>query len=100
MLKYKRSLGIVNRGYQTQADNIVGRMTIKSLDNLMWFLDGGDGPPRQPAFSRLLHAQLPPPPSPSVQPLPLPHPKEDRVAFALSGTKAKSFAEATTSDAF
>src|SRR3954451_23428917 len=65
-LKYKRSLDIINRSYQKQADNIVGRMTIKSLDDLMWSLEGGDGPPRQPAFSALLHPQLPPPP-PNVQ---------------------------------
>src|SRR5262245_19468255 len=32
VLAYKRVFQIVNRRYQTQADNIVGRMTIASLD--------------------------------------------------------------------
>lgn len=32
---YKRKRNIVNRSYQTQADNIVGKMTIMSLDKEM-----------------------------------------------------------------
>ena len=32
VLKYKRKRNIVNRSYQSQADNIVGKMTIASLD--------------------------------------------------------------------
>lgn len=32
VLAYKRKRGIINRSYQTQADNIVGKMTIASLD--------------------------------------------------------------------
>jgi hypothetical protein len=35
VLAYKRKRNIVNRSYQTQADNIVGRMTIESLDKEM-----------------------------------------------------------------
>ena len=33
VLAYKRKRDIVNRTYQSQADNIVGIMTIKSLDD-------------------------------------------------------------------
>jgi hypothetical protein len=33
VLAYKRKRDIVNRSYQTQADNIVGIMTIKSMDD-------------------------------------------------------------------
>ncbi len=32
VLAYKRQRGIINRAYQTQADDIVGKMTIASLD--------------------------------------------------------------------
>jgi hypothetical protein len=32
VLNYKRKRGIINRTYQTQADNIVGKMTIAALD--------------------------------------------------------------------
>jgi peptidoglycan hydrolase-like protein with peptidoglycan-binding domain len=32
VLAYKKKRNIVNRAYQTEADNIVGRMTIKALD--------------------------------------------------------------------
>jgi len=35
VLAYKRKRNIVNQSYQTQADNIVGKMTIASLDNEM-----------------------------------------------------------------
>lgn len=49
VLAYKRQFSIVNRRYQTQADNIVGRMTIASLDHAIWVLDGADGPPRMAA---------------------------------------------------
>jgi undecaprenyl pyrophosphate synthase len=33
VLAYKRKRDIVNRSYQTQADDIVGKMTIKALDD-------------------------------------------------------------------
>jgi peptidoglycan hydrolase-like protein with peptidoglycan-binding domain len=33
VLRYKQKRGIVNRSYQTTPDNIVGKMTIASLDN-------------------------------------------------------------------
>jgi hypothetical protein len=32
VLAYKRKRGIINRSYQTQADNIVGKMTIATMD--------------------------------------------------------------------
>jgi hypothetical protein len=32
VLKYKQKRNIINTSYQTQADNIVGKMTIKALD--------------------------------------------------------------------
>src|SRR5262245_25539010 len=35
VLAYKQKRGIINRGYQTQADNIVGKMTMASLDREM-----------------------------------------------------------------
>jgi len=35
VLNYKQNRDIVNRSYQTKADNIVGKMTIASLDNEM-----------------------------------------------------------------
>jgi len=35
VLDYKKRRQIINRTYQQQADNIVGKMTIKSLDNEM-----------------------------------------------------------------
>ena len=35
VLAYKRRRQIINRAYQTQADNIVGKMTIASLDKEM-----------------------------------------------------------------
>lgn len=33
VLSFKRKRGIINSSYQTQADNIVGRMTIAALDS-------------------------------------------------------------------
>ena len=35
VLSYKKKRNIINRSYQTQADNIVGKMTIASLDDEM-----------------------------------------------------------------
>jgi peptidoglycan hydrolase-like protein with peptidoglycan-binding domain len=35
VLFYKQKRGIINRSYQTQADNIVGKMTMASLDREM-----------------------------------------------------------------
>ncbi|MGI8989211.1 MAG: hypothetical protein ACR2I2_06465 [Bryobacteraceae bacterium] len=35
VLRYKTKRKIINRSYQTQADNIVGKMTIASLDEEM-----------------------------------------------------------------
>lgn len=40
VLAYKRKRGIINRSYQSAADNIVGKMTIKSLDDDMLRLQG------------------------------------------------------------
>lgn len=60
VLVYKRQFDIVNRRYQTQADNIVGRMTIASLDHDIWVLDGGYGPPRMAGYN------APHPPSPDM----------------------------------
>jgi hypothetical protein len=60
VLRYKRALGIINRSYQNKADNIVGKMTMKSLDKSMWVLEGGDNPPRLPSTG-MGHPQSPPP---------------------------------------
>ncbi|MBR0692713.1 peptidoglycan-binding protein [Bradyrhizobium lablabi] len=39
VLSYKKKRSIINFSYQTQADNIVGKMTIASLDREMQKLD-------------------------------------------------------------
>ncbi|MBZ5617290.1 MAG: hypothetical protein LAQ69_00965 [Acidobacteriia bacterium] len=39
VLSYKKKRGIINRSYQTQADNIVGKMTIAALDKGMLQLE-------------------------------------------------------------
>ena len=44
VLAYKKKRNIINRSYQTQADNIVGKMTIQSLDKDM---SAAEGPLRQ-----------------------------------------------------
>jgi hypothetical protein len=75
VLRYKRALNIINRSYETQADNIVGRMTIKSLDDNMGILEGGFGPIRQP---RLM---LFDPPSPQ-------NPPGSRGSFAFMAVNA------------
>ncbi len=46
VLAYKQEFNVVNRNYQASADNIVGRMTIASLDHGMTVLDSRDGGPR------------------------------------------------------
>jgi peptidoglycan hydrolase-like protein with peptidoglycan-binding domain len=43
VLDYKRKRDIVNRTYQSQADGIVGKMTMASLDHEMSALEGSDG---------------------------------------------------------
>ena len=40
VLTYKKKRNIVNRAYQTQPDNIVGKMTIKSLDDDLLKIQG------------------------------------------------------------
>jgi peptidoglycan hydrolase-like protein with peptidoglycan-binding domain len=42
VLAYKTKRKIVNRAYQSQADNIVGKMTIRSLDDELLKLEAGD----------------------------------------------------------
>ena len=39
VLAYKRKRQIINRSYQAQADNIVGKMTISALDREMFLLE-------------------------------------------------------------
>jgi hypothetical protein len=43
VLRYKTENDIVNRAYQTQPDNIVGKMTMKSLDDAMCRLEEESG---------------------------------------------------------
>jgi hypothetical protein len=62
VLAYKRKRNIVNRAYQTTADNIVGKMTIAKMDNELVLLDlrgvpgrvvctgGGQAPPPRSAI--------------------------------------------------
>ncbi len=52
VLAYKKRRNIVNRAYQTQADNIVGKMTIARMDTDM-----------------LVAERLPPIPNPQDQPV-------------------------------
>jgi hypothetical protein len=68
VLAYKREFNVVNRRYQSQADNIVGRMTIASLDHAIWVLDGADGPPRLPGHT-VPHPVSPSATTLSVQPV-------------------------------
>jgi len=73
VLAYKQKRNIINRSYQTHADNIVGKMTTASLDSEMlkwealphapvrikplsiWYLS----PPRSPALHALLRGSRP-----------------------------------------
>jgi len=48
VLTYKRKRNIVNRTYQTQPDNIVGKMTIASLDAEMFRVERTPQPPPDP----------------------------------------------------
>ena len=56
VLDYKQTFGIVNRSYQTTADNIVGKMTIASLDANMCILEAIDYVPSVFPLSRDSHA--------------------------------------------
>ena len=58
VLRYKSELGIINGSYQNQADDIVGKRTIASLDEAIRVLDGAPGVHRVPAPSG--HPQSPP----------------------------------------
>lgn len=48
VLAYKRKRNIVNRSYQTTADNIVGKMTIASMDREMFRHELNVVPPLDP----------------------------------------------------
>jgi hypothetical protein len=58
VLAYKTKRNIVNRSYENQADNIVGKMTVQSLDAEMLNLEGADEPvvmgAVRPVSSRLI----------------------------------------------
>ena len=41
VLAYKKRRAIINRSYQSSADNIVGKMTIRSLDDDMLKISSG-----------------------------------------------------------
>ncbi len=64
VLLYKQSLKVINRSYQNKADNIVGKMTIASLDRAIFVLDGGNGAPRLPQRGGP-HPKSPPAPPPA-----------------------------------
>lgn len=52
VLAFKRRRGIINTSYQTQADNIVGKMTIAAMDRAMLSKEGASpavDPRRGPA---------------------------------------------------
>jgi len=48
VLAYKKKRNIINRSYQSQADNIVGKMTMTSLDAEMLKLEARPTPPAPP----------------------------------------------------
>lgn len=58
VLAYKTKRNIINRSYENQADNIVGKLTIQSLDADMLNLEGADEPlvmgAVRPVISRLI----------------------------------------------
>ena len=64
VLAYKQKRNIINRSYQTQADNIVGKMTMASLDNEM--LKREILPPAPVRIKPLSYWRLRPPRSPAV----------------------------------
>jgi peptidoglycan hydrolase-like protein with peptidoglycan-binding domain len=82
VLAYKRQFNIVNRAYQNSADNIVGKMTISSLDHGIAALDDRLGGPR-------LAAQ----PGPHPQ---SPTPAAGLVAPGRQASLASSFASTST----
>lgn len=48
VLAFKKKRGIINTSYQTQADNIVGKMTIAALDREMLIAEQRPSPPADP----------------------------------------------------
>jgi peptidoglycan hydrolase-like protein with peptidoglycan-binding domain len=59
VLSYKKKRNIINRQYQSTPDNIVGKMTIASLDKEMHTLQDRDNQPR--ALFCKSHCCYPPP---------------------------------------
>ena len=76
VLGYKRKKNIINTSYQTAADNIVGKMTIKQLDK-----DMAD-------FEKLHPDPLPPGPSPGPPGPPQPPAQPVGLRFAIRGAGA------------
>jgi hypothetical protein len=54
VLAYKRKRNIINRSYQTQADDIVGKMTIAALDDEMLAREKAEDDPRYVAALKAL----------------------------------------------
>jgi len=59
VLAYKTARNIINKAYQDKADNIVGKMTIKSLDDEMLALQRDPAPYRYRACRRRRPPMLP-----------------------------------------
>src|SRR5262245_37433267 len=57
VLRYKSKRRIINFSYETKADNVVGRMTIRALDSEMLAK-------QRPGFGPLLALKVTPPPPP------------------------------------
>jgi peptidoglycan hydrolase-like protein with peptidoglycan-binding domain len=57
VLAYKQKRDIVNRSYQTHADNIVGKMTIAALDREMAVLEQQLVPPDDPRRWSIIAAE-------------------------------------------
>lgn len=102
VLAYKKKRTIINRSYQTVADNIVGKMTIAALDREMLSKEAhaypscNYGPHAQRAtLSFAIAATFIPPPAPPVQP-PAPPPPPAQLFLVMRSTRgARELAENT-----
>jgi hypothetical protein len=92
VLAYKRKRNIVNRAYETQADNIVGKMTVASFDREMFALELRPrslctcGPKNIPML-QIAFAFWPPKPGPGPAPAPrvFPPPPPVHTPLAIQG---------------
>lgn len=81
VLAYKKQRSIINRAYQTQADNIVGRMTIDRLDKELLAAEQGSS-------GRIPRCYFPPGPRENVRPSPNEGSSHLMLSFAVGGGPA------------